>query len=140
MYQLNLHPFNPIQPFGHAFGEVHGAVLTSRTAERDLKVSAAVFEIFIDRLADERFRRIEEAIHLVPVAVEEFGNGLSRPVQPRSDSSQYGFGIARQSNTKPPPLSVLSSGNPRLYEKDMILTFIRYPIAYLPPASRRPER
>ena len=53
--------------------------------------------------------------------------GLSQPVQPRSDSSQYGFGIARQSNTKPPPLPVLSSGNPRLYEKDRMVTFTVLP-------------
>ena len=76
MRQLNLNTITPCQPLGHALGEVHGAVLTSRTAERDLKVNAAVFEIFIDRLADERFRRIEEAINLVSVSVEEFGNGL----------------------------------------------------------------
>ena len=37
---------------------------------------ATVFDIFADRLADERFRRIEEAIHLVFVSGEEFGNGL----------------------------------------------------------------
>jgi hypothetical protein len=34
------------------------------------------------------------------------------------------LGIARQSNTKPPPLPVGSSGNPRLYENDMTDTFI----------------
>ena len=76
---LNLHSFNPLQPLGHALGEVHGAVLASRTAEGDLKVVAAVVEIFVDRLADERFRRAEEAIHLVPVTVEEIGNGLVAP-------------------------------------------------------------
>ena len=41
MSQLNLHAINPCQPLGHAVGEVHGAVLTSRAAEGDLKVVAA---------------------------------------------------------------------------------------------------
>ena len=76
MRHLHLHTINPCQSLGHALGEVHGTVLTSSAAEGDLKVVAAVFEIFADRLADERCRRAEEAIHLVSVAVEEFGNGF----------------------------------------------------------------
>ena len=76
MAHLNLDTISSCQTFGQTFGEVHGAVLASCATEGDLKVVAAVFEIFIDRLADERFRRAEEKIHLVFVAVEEFGNGL----------------------------------------------------------------
>ena len=76
MVHLNLHAINPCQPLGHALGEVHGTVLTSRAAEGDLKVVAAVFEIFVDRLADKRFRRAEKAIHLVFVVGEEISNGL----------------------------------------------------------------
>ena len=76
MRHFNLHAISSCQPLGHALGEVHGTVLPSRAAEDDLKVLAAVFEIFVDRLADERFRRSEEAIHLVFVVVKEIGNGL----------------------------------------------------------------
>ena len=76
MDQLNLNAISSCQPLGHALGEVHGTVLSSRAAEGDLKVVAAGSEIFVDRLADERFRRAEEAIHLVFVAGEEIGNGL----------------------------------------------------------------
>ena len=75
MLHLNLHPFNPIQPLGHALGEVNGTMLTSCAAEGDLKVVAAV-GVFVDRLANERFRRAEEAIHLVFEAVEEVANRL----------------------------------------------------------------
>ena len=76
MLHLNLYPFNSRQPLGHALGEVDRAVLTSRAAEGDLKVVAAVGEIFVDRLANERFRRAKEAIHLVFEAVEEVANRL----------------------------------------------------------------
>ena len=76
MNYLNLNTINIGQPLGHALGEIDRTVLPSRAAEGDLKMIAAVVEIFVDRLADKRFRRVEEAIHLVPVAVEEFGNGL----------------------------------------------------------------
>ena len=76
MRHLKLDAISSCQPLGHALGEVHGTVLASRAAEGDLKVVAAGGEIFVDRLADERFRRAEEAIHFVLVAVEEFGNGL----------------------------------------------------------------
>ena len=44
----------------------------SRAAEGDLKMVAAGFGIFVDRLADECFRRAEETIHLVFASVEEF--------------------------------------------------------------------
>ena len=100
MQHLNLHAISSYQPLGHALGEVHGAVLArplaapsgfalraqatrplrggriSRAAEGDLKGVAAVFEIFVDRLADKRFRRAEKAIHLVFVVGEEISNGL----------------------------------------------------------------
>ena len=76
MYHLNLNAISSCQLFGHAFSEVHGTVLASCATEGDLKVVAAVFEIFIDRLADERFRRVEEAIHLFSVTVEEVTDGL----------------------------------------------------------------
>lgn len=76
MLHLNLYPFNSRQPLGHALGEVDGTMLPSRATEGDLKVVASVVEIFANRLADERFRRAEEAIHLVFVAGEEIGNGL----------------------------------------------------------------
>ena len=99
-------------------------MLSSRAAEGDLKAVAAVFEIFVDRLADERLRRAEEAIHLVFVDGEKIGNGLVAARVTAQRFVQYGFGIARQSNMKPPPLPVLSSGNPRLYEKDRMVIFI----------------
>ena len=76
MRHLNLDALGSCQPLGHALGEVHGTVLASRAAEGDLKMIAAGCEIFADRLADERFRRAEEAINLVFVVVEEIGNGL----------------------------------------------------------------
>ena len=76
MRHFNLNAISSCQTLGHALGEVHGTVLASCAAEGDLKVVASGSEIFVDRLADERFRRAEEAIHLFPVVVEEFGNGL----------------------------------------------------------------
>ena len=87
MRHLNLHAISSCRPLGHALGEVHGTVLTSRVAEGDLKVLAAVFEIFVDRLADERFRRAEKAIHLAFVVGEEIGNGLVAARVPASTFS-----------------------------------------------------
>ena len=76
MLHLNLDAFNSLKPLGHALGEVDGAMLASCAAEGDLKVIAAIVEIFIDRLANERFRRAEKAIHLVLIVVEEVANWL----------------------------------------------------------------
>ena len=59
----------------------------SRATEGDLKVVVAVFEIFVDRLADKRFRRAEKAIHLAFVVGEEIGNGLVAARVPASTFS-----------------------------------------------------
>ena len=69
-------PCNPCQPLGHTFCEIHGAVLAAGAAEGDLKMIAAIFEIFVNRLADERFCRAEKAINLVFVAIEEVADWL----------------------------------------------------------------
>ena len=75
---------------------------------------------------------------MVPLSCERPYYTISRcanPFSPRSDSSQYGFGIARQSNVVsvasvevlPVPMlsiAIFSSGNPRLYEKDVMVTII----------------
>ncbi len=48
MRHFNLNSISSYQPLGRALSEVHGTVLPSRAAEGDLKVVAAVFEIFLD--------------------------------------------------------------------------------------------
>ena len=57
MDHLKLNAISSCQPLGHALGEVDRTVLSSRTAEGDLKVVAAGSEIFARLRADERFRR-----------------------------------------------------------------------------------
>jgi len=135
MRHLNLNTISSFQPLGHALGEVYGTVLASRAAEGDLKVVAAGVQFC--QCGNAASSNVANCQYSIRPCILHWklklttGNiytlaTLSSAGVAAQRFAQYGFGIARQSNTKPPPLPVLSSGNPRLYEKDRMVTFMPF--------------
>ena len=109
---------------GQLFCEIHGAMLSAGAAKRYLKMIPPILPVLVDRLANENLDQTEKLLDFFRQPPEEIGDRLVTPCIKPQRLIPERIGHRPAIETKPPPLPVESSGNPRLYENDMTDTFI----------------
>ena len=76
MLHLDFDTFYTRQAFGETFGKIHRPMVSSMASKSDLQMALSGFVALLHGLPNAQFRRIEKAIHLFPVVVEEIYHRL----------------------------------------------------------------